>query len=225
MLKRRFMAPMVIAGLALLLGCRDTPLEDIPTGPPVAVAYDAVCAEAYADRQVVVEGALHLFPRLLACYAGGNAPSGRACQIKLLPDRSAPTGSVEIERAYYTVFIDEGRGPSRLDPRGYGIAMAPQPAKVFDADSARVDPYDRVRITGTLNARTQGTVDGPPDRCSITDVTRIERAARPDTTWADEQQARRDSIQVRIDSLRAVADSLNAANDARRAARAAAAQN
>ncbi|MEM9997651.1 MAG: hypothetical protein AAF809_08115 [Bacteroidota bacterium] len=147
------------------------------TEDPVAVAYGQACAYAYDNRLVTVEGVLHLRPRLLYCSAGGNAPSGRACQLKLLPDAEAPTGDVETERRYFTALIEDGRGPSQLNPRGYGSGF--QPVTVFDADSVVVSPTDRVRVTGMLRVRDLFArdldADGNPIGCTITEVQRIER--------------------------------------------------
>lgn len=191
--------------LVLLVACSD-PEADLPPGPPVAVDYDAACDSSLHRHLVTVEGTLHLFPRLLSCYPGGNAPSGRSCQLKLLPAPDAPTGSVEIERAYYTVFVDEGRGPNQANPSGYGFGA---PVKVLHADSLFLDPYDRVAITGRLHARPPVT-GGDRLRCSLA-AERIDFVSAASPSWAEEQDARSDSLQARIDALRARTDSMAAA--------------
>ncbi|MEM6785019.1 MAG: hypothetical protein AAF624_14965 [Bacteroidota bacterium] len=166
--------------LLALLGCQPS-LSESDTAArtePQTVAYDEACAYPYDDQLVTVEGVLHLQPSLLYCSAGGQAPSGRSCQIKLLPNVDAPTGDVETERRYFTAFIEDGRGPSQLNARGYGTGY--QPATVLDADSVVVGLKDHVRVTGTLRVRDLFArdldEDGNPIGCTITEVSRIERA-------------------------------------------------
>lgn len=170
--------------LVVLAGCQPSLSESDTAGPDTVgrvasavVEYDEACAYTHDDQPVTVEGVLHLKPLLLYCSAGGNALSGRACQLKLLPDAGAPTGDVEIERRYFTAFIEDGRGPSQLDARGYGSGY--QPVRVLDADSVLVGPTDRVRVTGTLRVRDLFArdldEDGNPIGCSITEVYRVER--------------------------------------------------
>ncbi|MEM8602131.1 MAG: hypothetical protein AAGF99_19615 [Bacteroidota bacterium] len=170
-----------INGLTLLalMGCQPSLSESdlAANAEPQAVAYDEACAYAYDGQLVTVEGVLHLQPRLLYCSAGGTAPSGRACQIKLLPDADAPTGDVETERRYFTAFIEDGRGPSQLNARRYGSGY--QPATVLDADSVAIRSTDRVRVTGLLRVRDLFARDldddGNPIGCSILGVQRVER--------------------------------------------------
>lgn len=166
--------------LAALVGCQSSlsgsdPRPDVQT---VIVDYHEACAYDYDERRVTVEGVLHLRPRLLMCSAGGTAPSGRACQLKLLPYVDAPTGDVETERRYFTTFIENGRGPSQLNAHGYGAGL--QPVVVRDVDSVAVGPSERVRVTGTLRVRNLFArdldEDGNPIGCTIHEVDRIERA-------------------------------------------------
>ncbi|MCH7639171.1 MAG: hypothetical protein IH855_06885 [Bacteroidetes bacterium] len=187
---------VLIAGV--LMAC-PAPGERLAEGPPVAIDYEAVCDSTNHQRLVIVEGYLHLFPRLLSCYPDVGAGSGRSCQIKLLPTRNAPTGSAEEERAYYTTFIDEGDRPNEARSRAYGFGS---PLKVFTSDSTLVDPYDRVRITGRFYA--QGQVSGGDGLLCILSADRIEIAEAADVSWADEHEAERDALQARIDSMAAL---------------------
>ena len=165
--------------LAALAGCQSSLYgsEPRPGAQPVVGDYHEACAHDYDERRVTVEGVLHLRPRLLMCSAGGTAPSGRACQLKLLPDVDAPTGDVETERRYFTTFIGDGRGPSQLNARGSGAGV--QPVVVRDVDSVAVGPSELVRITGTLRVRDLFArdldEDGDPIGCTIHEVDRIER--------------------------------------------------
>jgi len=207
--------------LLVLLAACPAPEDDLPPGPPVEVAYAAACDSTLHARLVTVEGYLHLFPSLLSCYPGGNAPSGRACQIKLLPRLGAPTDSLDDLRRYYTLFIEEGRAPNQADPTGFGFGA---PVTVLAADSAEVDPYDRVRVTGRMYARPPIT-GGEGLDCSINAVESVEIAEAASPSWADEQRAayaalraRGDSLHAATDSLQAATDSLHAATDSLRAA-------
>lgn len=179
-----------------LMAC-PTPGERLPEGPPVAVDYEAACNCTNHQKLVIMEGYLHLFPRLLSCYTDEGARSERSCQIKLLPTRDALTGSVEKERAYYTTFIDEGDRPNEARSRAYGFGS---PLKVLTTDSTLVDPYDRVRITGRFHA--QGQVAGGGGLLFTLSADRIEIAEAADVSWADEHEAERDALRARIDSLR-----------------------
>lgn len=184
--------------LVLLAACTD-PEEapPLPAGPPVAVAYEAGCDTTLHRRLITLDGYLHLFPRLLSCYPDADAPSGRSCQVELLPTRDAPTETSEQRAAYFTLFIDEGTSPNETRATGYGFGS---PLKVFAADSAEVDPYDRVRVTGRLHARDAIGEEGL--RCTV-DVERLEIADPAAVSWADERQAARDSLQAVADSLAA----------------------
>lgn len=187
---------VVMAGV--LMAC-PSPEERLPEGPPVALDYEAACDSTNHQKLVIVEGYLHLFPRLLSCYPDGGARSGRSCQIKLLPTRDGPTGSVEEERAYYTTFIDEGDRPNEARSRAYGFGS---PLKVFTSDSTLVDPYDRVRITGRFHA--QGQVAGGGGLLCTMGADRIEISEAADVSWADEREAERDALRARIDSMAAL---------------------
>lgn len=200
----RVALPLLV--LLLLLGCPD-PEPPLPAGPPVALAYEAACDTTHHRRLVTLEGTLHLFPRLLSCYPDEDARTGRSCQVKLLPDRDAPTGSVEIERAYPTLFIDEGDRPGEARARGYGFGG---PLTVFAADSIQVDPYDRVRVTGRLYARTP-PAGGDGLLCTL-DVQDLAIAEAAVPSWADEREAEAAALRARVDSSRAAYDSVRAAH-------------
>lgn len=184
--------------IVLLAACTDP--EDAPprpVGPPVALAYEAACDSAYSGRLVTLDGYLHLFPRLLSCYPDDDAPSGRSCQVELLPTRDAPTETAAQRAGYLTLFIDEGARPNEARATGYGFGS---PLKVFAADSAEVDPYDRVRVTGRLTAR--DAIGEAGLRCTV-DVERLDIAEPAAVSWADERLAARDSLQALVDSLAA----------------------
>ncbi|MDX1438569.1 MAG: hypothetical protein R3284_01580 [Rubricoccaceae bacterium] len=187
----------ILSGFSLFLFACPEPEPELPAGPPVEVAYAAVCDSTWHQQMVILEGYLHLFPRLLSCYPDEAARTGRSCQVKLLPTVDAPTGSTDIEEAYYTTFIDEGGRPNEARSQGYGFGP---PLKVFTSDSTEVDPYDRVRITGRFHARGRAT-GGEGLLCTL-DAQQIEIAEHAVVSWADERQAERDSLQARIDSLR-----------------------
>lgn len=187
---------MAFVGGLFFLGCPE-PEPELPSGPPVEFAYEALCDSTNHRQLVIVEGYLDLFPRLLSCYPDTNARRGRSCQVKLMPAVDSPRGIVDIERAYYTSFIDEGSYTNEARSQGYGFGG---PLKVYTADSTIVDPYDRVRLTGRLHAQVPVT-GGNEIRCTL-DVHQIEIADVAATSWADERQSERDSLQASIDSLR-----------------------
>src|SRR5690606_12861173 len=114
-----------------------------------------------------------------------------------------------------------GRAPNQADPTGFGFGA---PVTVLAADSAEVDPYDRVRVTGRMYARPPIT-GGEGLDCSINAVESVEIAEAASPSWADEQRAayaalraRGDSLHAATDSLQAATDSLHAATDSLRAA-------
>lgn len=195
--------------LVLLAACTD-PAEPLPAGPPVALDYAIACDSTYHQHPVILQGYLNLFPRLLSCYPDEEARTGRSCQVKLLPERDAPTETVEQERDYFTLFIDEGNRSGEAQATGYGFGA---PLKVLTADSTKLDPYDRVRVTGRVAVRSR--IGGEGLQCTV-DVQRIELAEAASPSWADEREARREALQARSDSLnalRAKRDSLRAASD------------
>ncbi|NNF59622.1 MAG: hypothetical protein HKN04_15405 [Rhodothermaceae bacterium] len=189
--------------LVLLMAC-PAPEEPLPTGPPIAVDYAAACDSTNHQRLVTVEGYLNLFPRLLSCYPDEEARSGRSCQVKLMPAVDAPSETVEQERDYPTLFIDDGHRPNEARSRGYGFGP---PLKVFTADSTEIDPYDRVRVTGRFSVRDR--IGGDGLQCTM-DVDQIEVAVRAVVSWADEREADRQALRARIDSSQAAYDSLRA---------------
>ncbi|MCH7975246.1 MAG: hypothetical protein IIC18_01665 [Bacteroidetes bacterium] len=176
------------------------PEEQLPEGPPVAIEYEAACDSTNHQRLVILEGYLHLFPRLLPCYPDAGARTGRSCQVKLLPASESPTGSVQEERVYYTTFINEGDRPIEARSRAYGFGS---PLKVFTIDSTLLDPYDRVRITGRFHAQVQ--VSGGDGLLCTLSADRIEIAEVADVSWADEREAKMQELRPRIDSLETLA--------------------
>lgn len=129
---------------------------------------------------LILEGYLNLFPRVLSCYPDDDARRGRSCQVDLLPTVDAPRGSVEIEREYYTTFIDEGSVPNEALAQGYGFGS---PLKVFTSDGTQLDPYDRVRLTGTFNVASRISSDGL--MCTL-DVREVALAEEAGFSWANE---------------------------------------
>ena len=115
-----------------------------------------------------------------------------------MPAVDSQRGTTEIERAYYTTFIDEGSYSNEARSRGYGFGS---PLIVFTADSTVVDPYDRVRLTGRFHA--EGRVAGGDGLLCTLDVQQIEIAEAADISWEAERQAVHDSLRASIDSMRA----------------------
>lgn len=191
--------------LVFLAAC-PAPEAPLPAGPPVAVDYAAACDSTNHQRLVILEGYLNLFPRLLSCYPDGDARTGRSCQIKLLPAVDAPTETTEQERAYPTLFIDEGDYAGEARSRGYGFGS---PLTVFTADSTVIDPYDRVRLTGRFSVRDRIEDNGL--QCTM-DVQQIDLAEAAVVSWADEREADRQALRARIDSSQAAYDSVRAAH-------------
>ncbi len=170
--------------------------EPLPSGPPVAFEYAAVCDAANHQQLVILEGYLDLSPGLLSCYPDEDARTGRSCQVELLPHIAAKSESAAEEPSYYTMFIDEGDRSNEARSRGYGFGS---PLKVFTADSSEVDPYDRVRVTGRLFVRNEIGA-GAELVCSLA-VDRIAIAELAELSWAAEREAEREALQARIDSL------------------------
>jgi len=192
---------VALVAVAALVGCGE---EALPEGPPVAVAYADACRVENHERIVQIEGYLDLFPLLLSCAPTGDDGVARACLVDLMPARTTPHATAEEQEALLTTFIVEGERTNNVRSRGYGFGA---PLQVFAADSAEVDPGDRVRLTGRFYARPDVIA---PDvlSCQLQDVRLIEVIARPALTWADSLAAVREATQAQIDSMGAVLDSL-----------------
>jgi hypothetical protein len=186
----------LLAALGLLTGCGD---RRPPDGPPVAVAYEAVCDAQYHERLVTVEGFLNLFPRMLYCASDLQGREPQRCQIELLPARTTPHETEEERDRLLLLFIDEGERANRLSAAGYGFGG---PARALSADSIAVDPGDRVRVTGRLGVYEDPLGTDPTPDCSLSEVSRIEVVQRSPLTWADSMAAGRRVLQARVDSMR-----------------------
>lgn len=192
---------LALAMVALLAGCGE---EALPEGPPVAVAYADACRVENHERIVQIEGYLDLFPSLLYCAPIGTEGTMQACQVELMPARTTPHATAEEREALLTTFVLQGERPNQARSLGYGFGA---PLQVFAADSAEVDPGDRVRVTGRFYAAPDVI---NPDRitCQIQDVRRIEVVQRPALTWADSMAALNAAGRAQIDSMQTVLDSL-----------------
>lgn len=192
---------VALVAAAALAGCGE---EALPEEPPVAVAYAEACRVENHERIVQIEGYLDLFPRLFSCRPHDREGVELACQVELMPARTTPHATVEERAALLTTFIIKGERPNQVRAQGYGFGA---PLQVFAADSAEVDPGDRVRLTGRYYAAPD--IFNPDSlTCQLQDVRRIEVVQRPALTWADSMATEREATRAQIDSMQTVLDSL-----------------
>lgn len=185
---------LLLLAAAGLAACGDRAPAD--AGPPLAVAYAAACDPAHHARVLQVEGFLDLFPPMLYC-AGTMDGGGPNCHVDLMPARLPPRTMGEARGDRLLLFVPEGTRPDHASAQGYGYGA---PLRVFSADSALVDPGDRVRVTGRFDAR-PGVGADTSLTCAFSDL-RIEVVERAAVTWADSLEAARQALQARADSMR-----------------------